>query len=746
MILLSALTLGQRQAGTSGAGPLPGTISLAAFSRDRVIFDSGAGFGLAAATIPLAGVGTAGKVVQARAVSLDDGGVTTTGWTDIATVDGSGAWAGSMTTPRGPSWYLPEVRLKGQPGVTASGVQRFGVGHVIAIWGQSEPDRILSAFYDNTTAPPVSDPEAVQIFIGAAAIPQVHFVTNAQPMTAAVAAMAGTCISERPGEKFAIIFHAVSGTGLRALASDADTTRNWSADKALHDFATADGQHVGLAAMSWFATPGSLGANYGEAFFPLFSGKRVDGSTVTFPATITYAGANSYQADHWFGELYDYSKTKWVPYGPHRFDIDGDMEDATHYVGGAQQFNLANKEAARESWRAMLALPDATMFLPLGLEPITYVNGFDDGSGGWTDLAHPAGNTPDGTQSFARLTALSVLRSAGLTGWSVPEFDQCLWEPTGAWVEVWSSAGPVTTTRLARSEPALAGTFAHWTEVVGFQINGVPAQNTQIAAGRVRVFPNSGSFVSGDLIKFGEGGSTGSLKFPQDHAVGLWKNLPIVDVGASGLNGIPLRPMPDPGVLADTLPAGAPSFTTSANGPYFNEIVNLGAGITGITFSARVNFPALPGSTAILFAQSNIGFDVELMNNGNLRINVKDGTGVKVLNNTIVSTGLSAGVWYEVICAADQATKVLRLTINGVLVATLPFTTPGNGFFQSNRFIGFLSRGAGSLQFVGQVEYLKVWHSVTADGSEPTGVPYKLIAGSAATVNADAWKAGVNAT
>jgi hypothetical protein len=70
------------------------------------------------------------------------------------------------------------------------------------------------------------------------------------------------------------------------------------------------------------------------------------------------------------------------------------------------------------------------------------------------------------------------------------------------------------------------------------------------------------------------------------------------------------------------------------------------------------------------------------------------------LNNTIVSTGLSAGVWYELICAADQATKVLRLTINGLLVATLPFTTLGNGFFQSNRFIGFVSRVAGSLQFV----------------------------------------------
>src|SRR5690606_40894477 len=89
---------------------------------------------------------------------------------------------------------------------------------------------------------------------------------------------------------------------------------------------TADGQHVGLAAMSWFAAPGSLGSAYGEAMFPLFSGKTIAGATVTFPATISYGAGLSYHADHWFGELYDYTRTRWVPYGPHRFDIDAEMQ------------------------------------------------------------------------------------------------------------------------------------------------------------------------------------------------------------------------------------------------------------------------------------------------------------------------------------------------------------------------------------------------------------------------------------
>ena len=53
------------------------------------------------------------------------------------------------------------------------------------------------------------------------------------------------------------------------------------------------------------------------------------------------------------------------------------------------------------------------------------------------------------------MTALAVLEAADLVPWPAPQFDNCLWEATGAYVEVWSSAGAVTTTRLARGEAAL---------------------------------------------------------------------------------------------------------------------------------------------------------------------------------------------------------------------------------------------------------------------------------------------------
>lgn len=745
MISLSSLTVQAVAPRHSGPSPQPGLITLAAFSRDRTIFDSGAGIGLSSADVPLSGTGSPGQAVEARAVSLDDGGAATTAWAEIATVDDAGDWSGAVIAPRAPTWFRPEVRLKTQPGVTVQGTLRFGVGHVIAIWGQSEPERILSTFNDNTTPPAIPDPEAVQIFDGAAGNPTRHFVSDAQPMTAAVAAMAATLIAERPGEKFAVIFHTVVGTDPRALVDDGDPSRAWADDKALHDFATADGQHVGLAAMSWFAAPGSLGTAYGEALFPLFSGKLVDGTPLSFPATISYGSGSSYTAHHWFGELYDYAHTRWVPYGPHRFDISVDMLDATHAVDGTLNFNLASKEAARLSWRAMLALSYATMFLPLGLEPLTYVNGYDDGAGGWTDHAHPSGTTPDGTQAWARLTAHAILQSAGLSGWAVPTFDQCLWDPAGAWVEVWSSTGPVTTTRRARAEPALGTAQPHWTEVMGFQINGLPAQNTQIVDGRVRILPNSGIFTYADAIQYGEGGATGMIADPEDFFAETWKNLPIVDVGAAGLDGIPVRPLAGSSVLANTLPAAAPSFQTTVSGPYFVDAAPVPAGTSAITHATRLRFAALPGSSSMLFAQDSTGFDVSLMNTGALRVTVEDGTGLRTMSLVTISTALAPNVWYDIVCSADQAANVFRVRIDGSLIAAVPFTTNGNGLFQSNRVLSYLARPNGVPQFEGEIEYIKTWLSALPDGLPPAATPYKTIIGPASVANADSWKRGANA-
>lgn len=741
--MIQLATLGLRAARPNPATvPPPGeTIFVAPMSRDRSLFDSGAAFGQAVAIIPVSGTGTAGLAVEVRAVTVDDGGAGSTAWTELAAIDPAGSWSGSLSAPRAASWYRIEARLKDKPAIKAQSATRFGVGHLIAIWGQSEVERIISAFYNGTAAPSVPDPEAVQIITGATTTPARAFVTTATPQTAAVVALANTLIAVRPGEKFAVIFHSVAGTDPRDLVDDGQGGRSWAMDKALHDFACADGQSIGIAAMSWFASPRALAANYGEALFPLFSGKTLAGAPVTIPGTISHSGG-SYHADHWFGELYDYQTTRWVPYGPHRFDASQDMQDATHLAGGASEAALQAIQSCRASWRAMLASPHATMFLPLSIEPITYVNGVDDGAGGWTDTSHPAGNTPDGTAQWARLTAHAILRSAGLSSWPVPEFDHCQWQADGSHVEVWSSAGAITTTRLSRGNTALPATFPHWTEVAGFQVNGAPATDARIVSGRVRL-TKAGGFVHGDTLTFGEGGATGMLQSPEDQQAGLWKNLPIINLGAAGLEGIPLRPMPAAATLANTIPAGAQSFTISGAGPRFVDPVAIGS-VSRLTvvYEGAFDTPAT-SCQPLVPTGGNVSFTI--LNTRKPRLYFKDSANTVFVNAVTLANALPTGP-LRVVLSVDLVAGFMRFWVNGVLEGSFTIGANSGLIATAARQLCLMATNTGSLQASGVFTRLAVWKASTTDGSDPAGPAYKLLTGPAANINADGWKQGANAT
>ncbi len=740
MIHLSSLGLRSLRPATTTVLPPSETIFVAPMSRDRSLFDSGAAFGRTTAVVPASGSGTPGFTVQIRAATTDDGGAGSTVWSDLALIGPEGTWSGTVTAPRSASWYRIEARLKEKQGIKAQSATRFGVGHILAIWGQSEVERILSTFYNNTAAPAVLDPEAVQIITGAASTPARAFVTTATPQTAAAATLANTLIAARPGEKFAVIFHSVPGTDPRDLVDDGQSGRSWAADKALHDFACADGQSVGIAAMSWFASPRALAANYGEALFPLFSGKTLSGTPVTIPGTISYPGG-SYHADHWFGELYDYQKTKWVPYGPHRFDVTYDLQDATHLVGGATDAGLTAIQACRASWRAMLASPHATMFQPFGIEPLTYVNGFDDGAGGWTDVTHPAGNTADGTSRWAKLTAHAILRSVGLASWPVPEFDQCQWQVDGSHVEVWSSAGAITTTRIARGEAALPATFPHWSEVTGFQINGAPAADVRLVAGRVRL-TKAGGFVHGDTITFGEGGATGALQSPEDHQNGLWKNLPIVNVGVAGLEGISLRPMPSAAILANTIPAGAQSFATGASGPRFVDPVAMGS-VSRLTAVYEGSFDT-PATSCQPLAPTGGNVTFSILNTRKPRLYFKDSANTVFVSTVTLANALPTGP-VRIVLSVDLMAGFLRFWVNGMLEGNFSIGANSGLIATSARQLCLLATNTGTLQTTGTFTRIAIWKTSTADGSDPVTTAYKVLTGPAASINLDPWKQGVDA-
>ena len=779
--------------------PAGDAIALHAFSRDRTLFDGGAAFGRAEAEVPLRGTGTAGRGVEARV--LTEGGLPVTEWARIADVGADGAWSGRITAPRRPDWMRAQVRLAQAPGVAALGARRFGVGHVIAVWGQSEVHQMLLPNQDNTAPEPLLADDVVEIMwhdrerAGAAGVLH-HRLTSADPHTAAVSAMANALMAARPGERFAVVFQVQSGTSFTDLANDgAGTKRSWADDEAVHRFATADGQHVGLAAASWFAAPSALGAAYEEALFPLFTGRDAAGEPVAIPGEHTYRGGTTQTVryDHGFGELYDDAHTRWVPYGPHRFEPDTALRDATTKADGTRHVKLDNIERCRRSWRSMAANPHGrnargeAIFLPITVEPLNYLNGEFDGAG-WGDVTHPASDTLDGLGQFGRLTAHAVLRSAGLTSWPVPEFDGCFWEPAGAWVELWSSAGPVTTTRRARGLPPLAKDRPHWTEVVGFEIDGRPATRVEITPeGRVRVFPREGAFTGASVLSYGAGAATGALDAEADLTARLWMDIPIVDVGAERVEGIAVRPLPDANLLASTVGADAggsggagsggggsggtdsggtgtgggdaggsgtptPSafFTTAGDAHFAGP--NLGDGVSGITVEMVVRLREQTASgTQELFevTSTSLGLYVDARpGKGQVGVTVEDSAGRKLLRNAFSDTGvLPTGKWITLRLSAMQdrgdGTGFARVTVDGAQ-AFPPLGDPGAGRFATTTGLFAASRSFEVLRSEARLDVARVaiWKAARPDGAAPAGAPFKLIEGDAAAASADGWKAG----
>jgi len=100
--------------------------------------------------------------------------------------------------PRQANWLRVEARIKSEPVTRASTPNRFGVGHVIALWGQSEVVRIRSTVYDQAPPEPLLSDESVQAmwFEGG---PVVKHLSSADPHTAALAAMANVFMAERRG-------------------------------------------------------------------------------------------------------------------------------------------------------------------------------------------------------------------------------------------------------------------------------------------------------------------------------------------------------------------------------------------------------------------------------------------------------------------------------------------------------------------------------------------------------------------
>jgi hypothetical protein len=198
-----------------------------------------------------------------------------------------------------------------------------------------------------------------------------------------------------------------------------------------------------------------------------------------------------------------------------------------------------------------------------------------------------------------------------------------------------------------------------------------------------------------------------------------------------------------PSSRAITIGLGIPPvtfFTQGATGPYFVDPSNVPAATSSVRYRIKFRIPntvaATTGSLARIESQ---GFDVELWGDRILNLEkIEDSAGTALEVNANL-TVLSEDTWYELDITADHSADEYYWSLNGGSVTTTAYDAASTGTFSTAREVSFASNSSGiNLLPEGvEIEFYEVYFN---------GVLHKRIAGNAATVNADAWKAGGDAT
>ncbi|OYX43315.1 MAG: hypothetical protein B7Z02_09195 [Rhodobacterales bacterium 32-67-9] len=502
--------------------------------------------------------GWAGEITIRQNVCLRDSALATFPFQITTSVLTTVNFSGNWLTPYNTSTYIYAVTA-GQS-VTWQGNVKASDGTAVAL-----PTNCVSISYT-----PESTDDAIQHIlnsrspIGSGTVQHV-FETTGTGRTSSLRAMANVALLTLTGYKCVFLHHTVSGTGFNEALSNTDALRRFSDELTIHNYATVNGVHVGTCYSSWYASPAALALNYGYAVYELFSRRAwADGSAKTLP--YAYIGGATVQND--WNLLYDTTKTRWALLGPHARPAAEAMANSLRTPTGVQ-FTMKNYARCRGGVRAATGDARAVGYLlPQGLEPHNWEIGNLNSAPALLDYLHPALDTLDGSGQYLTQLMLGALRSIGVLKWPVPEFDQVFWAADGSYVEVWSSAGDVTTTRKQRGMASIGTSEAHWTDCFGWEwcvgapdtYDGVgltPINSATIVAadgsgasasqGRVRLVKPSGTFAAGDTVFFGGGAGTGTLVHPADVNNRAWLNLPIVMVGALQADGTPggvsVRPM-----------------------------------------------------------------------------------------------------------------------------------------------------------------------------------------------------------
>lgn len=745
------------------------TVTLSGFSRDRTIFDGDIANGTDAAVVPVAGATDAadGTVIEARAVSLDDGGATTTPWTPVATAAG-GAWQGTLTTPVSTSWYRAEARVQGG-GARALAANRFGVGLVWAIENQSNVNRGING--TDLLAPdsfsPLGNAEGdFQIVWSNGGAPVGPFAVHdaalshttagrPEPLTASVAAMARTFATLAPGIKVMAGFMTQSGSAVGDLLRDDDgTPRQWRDDvtnpqgTGVVDILTADGSEIGM-----FHFTHGRDLNDDAGLIAVVFGTDQDGAVLPgidqdapFPDwQATGAGAGYLTSDeinHVFTQALPGLKTgrtKWL-YATATAAEALQGVSPTDHLSRMNPPDLSPYLAAR----AAVAPPVVYGLIKTGADR-THFSEID------------TRGMPERYRALAfHVSAAAAPGQTGLIAPASPVFDSIVWHPDH--VEIASSFGPITTRAVIDNgapldpaaffpaDPATPGT-AGPTEVLGFfHGDGSPAI-ARLQDGKLRILPASGQsfdglsrlyYAAGDAKKLaisvtaGQPGAWDEAQFT-DH-------LPVIvhpDWTWSHYGGRIAPPFADSEALniANDLTASEAFFAVNG-GPIFQSTANLSvllSDTTAFTVDARIQRTTGKPFYVFVLDKATASFSnietrrILFDSSGNLLLRlIEKGTNATLLNVTVpvADLGASDDAVHSWRIAIDTAGGSYAISRDGVQVAsgaTDAVTTPAVGYKRGTPLSFFWGKNT-----AGSVVHARFHEGYTPSG--PLGAPLLAVA------------------
>lgn len=518
-------------------------------TRDRQIFDSDAARGHNAASVPFSGTTTApnGTTIEVRAVSVDDGGATSTGFATVVATEGK--WSTTLNVPRSTSWYVAEARLSGYPDTAVQTTNRFASGLVTLFSQQSNGARLFMTGdgdfptignevgdFQYFKIDDASDPEST--------ISGPLIVSDTTPHYPGIAAMAQAFAANAPGLKVAVLFDVKVGKSQHYTLLDSNTTRHFANVKSLINAALPDGGNVGQFLLN-HRTNFPVGQQIARYYSVALYGAELNGTPIAgmdtegFRNVVVSFGIPDITFNHVWAEA-----------------MPGLLTGRTQAVLADDMYGWATPNAERaaelETWRSEFQVFVNAWPNRAKVAIFPGVVRWGDKSD-FSDTNHFATWHNTGARYFGSKLAIQWLHAAGILTFTPPVFD-VTW--TGNWLRLHSPQGPVTTLYRATGGttnfPANASADPNrpgQREVIGFQYpnfseptrveirtpNGDGSPGPSSVAGDIYIYPEEGKTFDGlSRMYFHRGGGNGLHGNKKAFIAGVVEHHPIVDVGLSG--------------------------------------------------------------------------------------------------------------------------------------------------------------------------------------------------------------------